>query len=207
MAAESPKVFLGLDIGKEAHYGVAIDVSGKVVRQWQVDNTESSLRKTVRWAQQHNAVVIVDQPGGAAALLLRLCWDGRVGIAYLHGLAMARAREFYAGEGKTDPKDAFVLADVARAHPHRVVWLESTPEARAQLGLLCGYDEDLRADTNRVTNRLRMLLLTYSPDLERAFGQRLARPTSLGLLERYPSREALLRAGQPKVAAGRWITN
>jgi transposase len=118
---------------------------------------------------------------------------------------MARAREFYAGEGKTDPKDAFVLADVARAHPQRVAWLEPTPEARAQLGLLCGYDEDLRADINRVTNRLRMLLLTYSPDLERAFGQRLAKPTSLGLLERYPSREALLRAGQPAVAT--WLAH
>src|SRR5207253_2984441 len=29
-----------------------------------------------------------------------------VQIGYLHGLAMARARDFYAGESKTDPKDA-----------------------------------------------------------------------------------------------------
>jgi hypothetical protein len=94
-------------------------------------HTEPSVRKAVGWAQQHDAVVIVDQPGGAAALLLRLCWEAGVRSAYLHGLAMARAREFYAGEGKTDPKDAFVLADIARAHPQRVVVLEPTPEARA----------------------------------------------------------------------------
>jgi hypothetical protein len=54
---------------------------------------------------------VVDQPGGAAALLLKLCWQSNVRIGYLHGLAMARARDFYAGESKTHPKDAFVLAD------------------------------------------------------------------------------------------------
>lgn len=43
-------------------------------------------------------------------------------------LAMARARDFWAGENKTDPKDAFVLA-VARAHPNRIVWIEQTSEA------------------------------------------------------------------------------
>src|SRR5207245_2465991 len=71
---------------------------------------------------------------------------------------MARARDFYAGESKTDPKDAFVLADVARAHPNRLVWLRETSAARAQLELLNGYDTDLREDANRLTNRMRALL-------------------------------------------------
>ena len=46
------------------------------------------------------------------------------------------------GQSKTDPKDAFVLADVARAHPRRVAWLEPSSEALAQLELLCGYDAE-----------------------------------------------------------------
>jgi transposase len=155
----------------------------------------------VRWAKQREAVIVVDQLGGLATLLLRLCWDHEVRTAYLHGTAMAHAREFYAGEGKSDPKDAFVLADVARAHPKRVAWLEPTPEAHAELALLCSFDEDLTADINRLTNRLRMLLATYSPDLERAFGERVASQASLGLLQHYPSREALIRAGTERVAA------
>jgi hypothetical protein len=155
----------------------------------------------VKWAKQHNAVIIVDQLAGLATLLLRLCWDLEVPTAYLHGTAMAHARDFYAGEGKSDPKDAFVLADVARAHPNRVAWLEPTPEAHAELTLLCSFDEDLTADITRLTNRLRMLLTTYSPDLERAFGERVSSQASLGLLQRYPSREALIRAGTKRVAA------
>jgi transposase len=133
--------------------------------------------------------------------LLKLCWAADVRIGYLHGLAMARAREFYAGESKTDPKDAFVLADVARAHPGRVVWLEPSSDALAQLELLCGYDADLRADANRVTNRLRALLMTHWPALERAFGARLDRRGVLAVVQQYPSGPAIQAAGIARLTA------
>src|SRR5437879_3106471 len=147
--------FLGVDIGKSGHYAVTVDAAGKVIYQTPVANDEAALRKLVVWAHEHQSMLVVDQPGGAAALLLRLCWQSEVRIGYLHGLAMARARDFYAGESKTDPKDAFVLADVARAHPNRIVWLEPSSEALAHLELLCGYDADLRGAANRRPNRLR----------------------------------------------------
>ncbi len=162
--------FLGVDIGKSGHYAVAVDATGKVIHQIAVANDEVALRKLVTWAYEHQALLVVDQPGGAAALLLRLCWQAEVRIGYLHGLVMARARDFYAGESKTDPKDAFVLADVARAHPSRIVWLEPSSEALPHLELSCGYDADLRGDANRLTNRLRALLMTHWPALERVFG-------------------------------------
>jgi transposase len=134
-------------------------------------------------------------------LLLRLCWQAEVRIGYLHGLAMARARDFYAGESKTDPKDAFVLADVARAHPSRVVWLEPTSEALAHLELLCGYDADLRGDANRLTNRLRALLVTHWPALERALGERLEGRGVLAFLQQYPSGPAIQAAGVDQLTA------
>jgi len=170
---ESELVYLGVDIGKSGHYALAVDATGKPIYQTGVSNDEAALRELVDWAKEHQATVVVDQPGGGAALLLKLCWAADVRIGYLHGLAMARARDFYAGEGKTDQKDALVLADVARAHPGRVVWLASSSDALAHLELLCGYDADLRADANRLTNRLRALLLGHWPALERAFDERL----------------------------------
>ena len=92
--------FLGVDIGKSGHYALAVDGTGKVIHQTAVVNDEAALRKLVVWAKEHQATLVVDQPGGAAALLLRRCWQSEVRIGYLHGLAMARAREFYAGESK-----------------------------------------------------------------------------------------------------------
>lgn len=193
--------FLGVDIGKSGHYALAVDATGAVVLQRQVANDETDLRKLVVWASEHQAAVIIDQSGGPAALLLQLCWQSEVPIAYLHGSAMARARGFYAGESKTDPKDAFVLADVARAHPDRLVWLERTSEALAHLELLLGYDADLRADANRLMNRLRALLASYWPALERAFGERLETRGALAVLQQYPSGPDLRRAGIPQLTA------
>jgi len=194
-------VYLGVDIGKSGHYAVAVDDTGKTIYQTGVSNDEPALRKLVDWAKQRGAVVVVDQSTGAAALLLKLCWAGDVRIGYVHGLAMARARDFYAGASKTDPKDAFVLADVARAHPQRVVWLEPNREALAQLELLCGYDVDLRADANRITNRLRALLVTHWPALERALGDRLDSRGVLAVVEQYPSGPAIKEASVEQLTA------
>jgi transposase len=194
-------VFLGVDIGRSGHYALAVDAAGTVIHQTAVANDEAVLQKLVDWAKAHQATVVVDQPGGAAALLLRVCWQAEIRIGYLHGLAMARARDFCAGESKTDPKDAFVLADVARAHHRRVVWLEPTGEALAHLERLSGYDADLRADANRLTNRLRALLATHWPALERAFGERLARRGVLPVLQQFPSGPAIKEAGVEQLTA------
>ena len=196
---DRPLIFLGVDIGKSAHYAVAVDRDGQTVYSKPVANEESALRLLVLWARAHQAAVIVDQPGGTAALLLKLCWDATIGIGYVPGLAMARARDFYAGDSKTDPKDAFVLADVARAHPGRLVWLQETSAARAQLELLNGYDTDLREDANRLTNRMRALLATYWPALERALGDRLDTIGGTVLLKHYPSAPQIRHAGLKRV--------
>jgi transposase len=200
-ADERPLVFLGVDIGKSGHYAVAVDRLCQTVHSTPVANDESALRLLVLWARAHQASVIVDQPGGTAALLLKLCWDARVGIGYLPGLAMARARDFYAGQSKTDPKDAYVLADIARAHPNRMVWLTETSAARAQLELLSSYDSDLRGDANRLTNRLRALLATYWPAFERALGDRLDTIGGTVLLKRYPGAPQVRQAGAKRLTA------
>lgn len=111
-------VFLGVDLGKSSHDAVAVDHTGQRGLQRVVADIEAELREVVQWAQAQSAALVVDQPGGTAALLLELCWQ--------------------AGEGKSDPEDAFVLTDVVRARPGRAVWLTPTSDAQANLALLYG---------------------------------------------------------------------
>jgi hypothetical protein len=64
--------------------------------------------------------VIVDQLCGLARLPVRLCWDHQVPTAYLHGAAVPTRANSIQVKARAIRRNAFVLADAARAHPNRV---------------------------------------------------------------------------------------
>jgi hypothetical protein len=82
-----------------------------------------------------------------------------------------------------------------------VVWLEPSSEALAHLELLCGYDADLRGDANRLINRVRALLVTHWPALERALDERLDSRGVLAVLQQYPSGPAIRAAEVDQLTA------
>lgn len=51
---------------------------------------------------------------GGAALLIGLLLSHEQPMVYITGLAVHQASAAYRGQGKTDEKDAFVIADQAR---------------------------------------------------------------------------------------------
>ena len=60
-------------------------------------------------------VVGIDLTGGAASLLEAVLLGRGEKVRYVPGTAVNKAREAYAGgEQKSDPKDAFVIADQLR---------------------------------------------------------------------------------------------
>ena len=67
--------------------------------------------------------------------------------------------------------------------------------------MLCGFDDDLAAQTTQASNRIRGLLTQIHPALERVLGPRLDHPAVLDLLQRYPSPEKLASLGEKKLAA------
>ena len=127
---------------------------------------------------------MVDQPASGAQLLLALARDAGVPVAYVTGLQMRRAADLYAGSAKTDPRDAWVLADYARRNADRLVWLSVNDELLTALRVLNGSDVDLATDANRAANRCRDAIVAVSPALERALGDRLGQPGVRDLLAR-----------------------
>lgn len=69
-------------------------------------------------AKHGTVLVVVDQPASIGALPLAVARDMDCPVAYLPGLTMRRIADLYPGEAKTDAKDAFIIADAARAMPH-----------------------------------------------------------------------------------------
>ncbi len=100
---------------------------------------------------------------------------------------MRRIADLHSGEAKTDARDATIIAEATRTLPHALRSLKLADEQIAELSMLCGFDDDLAAQTTQASNRIRGLLTQIHPALERILGPRLAHPAVLDLLQRYPS--------------------
>jgi transposase len=74
----------------------------------------------------------------------------------------------FAGEGKTDARDARTIAETARMRSD-LTPITSPEEVVADLQVLTARREDLMADWVRGVNRIRELLASIFPALERAF--------------------------------------
>lgn len=194
-------VFIGVDVGKGHHHAVALDRNGRRLYNKALPNDETQLRALINELKAHGQLLfVVDQPATIGALPLAVAQDAGALVAYLPGLAMRRIADLHAGEAKTDARDAAVIAEAARAMPHTLRSLRLADEPLAELTMLCGFDDDLAAQVNQTSNRIRGLLTQIHPALERVLGPRLDHPAVLDLLERYPSPAALAAAGQKTLA-------
>jgi transposase len=197
---DSVDVFLGVDVGKPAHHAVALARDGSVLLDHGLPNEEAQLHEVIGELKRHGTVLlVVDQPATIGALPVAVAQAEGVLVGYLPGLAMRRIADLHAGHAKTDPRDAFIIAQAARTLPHALRSISVEAESVAELGMLCGFDEDIVKQINQTANRLRGLLTQIHPALERVIGPRLDHPAVLDLLQRFPSPAALAAAGKTRI--------
>jgi transposase len=99
-------------------------------------------------------------------LVTALLLDRDQAVVHLPGIAVNRAAAAYRGEGKTDAKDAAIIADQTRMrHDLRVLRVRDTTVV--ELRMLTAHRADLAADRVRTISRLRSRLLGIFPSLER----------------------------------------
>ncbi len=94
-----------------------------------------------------------------------------------------------------------MLCDVARAFSEQLRWVDPADnQLVAELAVLGGYDQDLRADINRLVNRMRDALSSIHPPLEAVIGPKLAAKAGLrALLSKYPTPDTIRAAGRVRV--------
>jgi transposase len=158
----------GVDAGKAHHHCVVIDVGGRRVLSRRVANDEPDLLALIGEVTAIGEVTwAADLPDGGAALLIGLLVAAGQELLYIPGRAVNRAADGYRGEGKTDARDAAVIADQARMR-RDLAPLRPGDEITVELALLTARRADLVADRTRVINRLRGLLTSIFPALDRA---------------------------------------
>ncbi|WP_443333147.1 IS110 family transposase [Streptomyces sp. CB03234] len=189
------RIWVGIDAGKGHHWAVAVNADGETVFSQKVLNNEDEILQLIATACEAGGEVrwAVDISGRASALLLALLIAHSQQVVYVPGRTVNRMSGAYRGEGKTDAKDALVIADTARMR-RDFAPLATPPELVSELQLLTAHRADLIADRVRLLNRLRDLLLGICPALERAFDYSGSKG-SLVLLTGYQTPAALQRIG------------
>jgi transposase len=182
---------------------VAIDADGETLFSTKVINDESQILQLIAAAREKAAEVrwAVDISGRASTLLLALLVAHGQQVVYVPGRTVNRVSDAYRGEGKTDAKDARVIADQARMR-RDFTPLDTPPELVSTLQLLTNYRADLIADRVRLINRLRDLLVGICPALERAFDYSAAKGPVV-LLTEYQTPAALRRIGVKRLTT--WL--
>jgi transposase len=203
VAAVRDIAWIGIDVGKTHHWVCAVDADGKTLLSVKVANDEaeilSLITRAITVAQQ--LIWAVDIIGAPSALLLALLAQSGQAVRYASGRVVAAMSAAYVGEGKTDAKDAYVIAETARLRRDLALIDRDTDLVR-NLAVLTGHRADLVADRVRMINRLRDLMTSVFPSLERAFDYS-SHKGALVLLTGYASPDRIRRIGQTRLTA--WL--
>ncbi|MFJ8104614.1 IS110 family transposase [Streptomyces sp. NPDC096132] len=199
-----PQIWAGVDIGKEQHHCVVINAEGDRLLSRRVQNDETALLELVGdvLALSEDVLWAVDMNHGGAALLIGLLLSHDQPMAYITGLAVHRASGTYRGEGKTDAKDAFVIADQARMR-RDLGLLRPGDEIAVDLRTLTTRRTDPVCDRTRQINRLRGQLLEIFPALERVLD--LTNKGPVLLLTGYQTPAGIRRSGTRRIET--WLRN
>src|SRR5947209_16777858 len=99
-------VWVGLDVGKAAHFAALVSDSGDELGERSVANDEKDLDALLDLATTFGRpALVIDQLGSLAQLVLAVAARRGVPVAYVPGLVMRRAADLYPGEAKTDPRE------------------------------------------------------------------------------------------------------
>ena len=154
-------IWVGIDVGKEIHFALALDDAGGELLAREFANTEEAierLRRDVRGLGE--PVFAVDMTEGPVALLLAVLVGAGEDVRYVNGLAVNRSRLMLAGESKTDRRDALTIAENLRLRGHSLPRFGVGEDTAESLRLLMRRRADLVADRTRAINRLRDTLVS-----------------------------------------------
>ncbi|PVZ52240.1 IS110 family transposase [Arthrobacter sp. H-02-3] len=194
-----------MDAGKAHHHCVVIDAQGNRLLSQKIPNDEPVLLDLIatvlKLADGDEVIWATDLNHGGSALLIAILVAHGQNILYIPGRTVHHASKLYRGEGKTDAKDAAVIADQARMR-RDLQPLRAGDEISTGLRILTSRRADKSADRVRAINRLQAQLLEYFPALERAFDYSRSK-AALFLLTKHRTPDGIRRTGQVRLQA--WL--
>lgn len=192
----------GLDWGGAAHAVCVIDGAGVVVARIEARHDAAGLADMLarlrKIAPPAELPVAIERPSG-------LVVDALIGAGHpvvpVHPNVVRACRPRYrAAGGKSDPGDAYMLADILRTDGHRFrPLMPMSDDIKALRALVRGRD-DLVAQRVALANQLRSLLEGFWPGAAAIFAA-IDSPIALAFVARYPTPDSASRLGEKRLAS------
>ena len=193
--------FVGLDWAATTHAVCVIDETGSVRWRGTVSHTAAGLaelgQRLTRLGAPATLPVALERPSGR--VVDTLLEAGFLVVPIHPNVVKASRPRYSAAGGKSDPGDAYLLADLLRTDGHRFRPLQPlADETRALRALVRGRD-DLVAQRVALANQLRALLERFWPGAATIFAE-VDSPIALAFLTRYPTPQSAERLGERRLA-------
>lgn len=114
------RVWVGIDVGRHAHHAAAVDDAGVVLWSRRVPNDQAAIEAIMdRVSEIESVVWAIDMTAPESALLRGVLSSRGQHVRYVPGRVVHSMTGAFAGEGKTDARDAVVIAQTARLRDNR----------------------------------------------------------------------------------------
>lgn len=192
-------VYCGIDVGKTKHYAVALDADGERIEAGPLEQSEEDIRSLLeRLGGRGRVLVTVDQFGNIGRLVVAVAKDMGIDVAHITPKNFKEIAETYK-EGKSDAKDAFIIADVSLSTPRLVEPVGDRDETLVEIRVLSSRRDDIVRERTQCYNRLHDLIHQVCPPLEAVFSKdKLHNDLEIRLLERYGGPQGFRRAGRSR---------
>jgi transposase len=196
------RLFAGIDWAHDEHAVCVIDETGSVVARSRDPHSAAGLAQMVaqlrRLAAPAELPIAIERPTGT--LVDALAQAGHP-VVPIHPNAAKAARPRYSAAGaKSDPGDAYMLADLLRTDGHRFRVLRPLSDQTRALRALVRARDDLVAQRVALANQLRAVLEAFWAGAAAIFAD-VDSPIALAFLAQYPTPAHATRLG-PKRLAG-----
>lgn len=183
-------LYAGLDWASAEHAVCVIDGAGTVVERLTVEHTAEGLAGLVRALQRLGAgdgapvAVAIERPSG---LVVDTLVNAEQPVVPIHPNVVKATRPRYSSAGKkSDPGDAYLLADLLRTDGHRFRRLGPLSDEVRALRSKSRTRDDLVATRVQLANQLRSLLDTFWPGAAAIFRD-IDSPIGMDFLEQFPA--------------------
>jgi transposase len=189
--------FAGIDWASQSHALCVLDAAGGVELRLDIAHSREGIERLIRQLSSFaGAAVAIERPSG---VLVDALIEAGLKVVPIHPNVLKASRPRYRSAGKSDPGDAYMLADVLRTDGHRFRALEPQSDELRALRALVRTRDDLVAARVALANQLRSLLESFWPGAAEIFAD-IDSPIALAFIARYPTPQSAAHLGEKRLS-------